>query len=241
VSSSPETESPLSRRPLEVRKSRWAVAVARWLTAHNIQPNTISVAGIAFSVAAAIAFVSGGRSDSTAIQVACLLLAAIGIQVRLLCNLFDGMVAIEGGKSTKSGELYNEIPDRFSDAFSLVAAGYYVSAQPWVADVGWLAAALAITTAYVRALGASTGAGQHFEGPMAKPQRMALLTVACIAEAMIVSTSWHGWVITISLVIICVGCLLTIIRRARNIAISLEGAQFLADQTNAESAHHGGA
>ncbi len=158
------------------------------------------------------------------LQIACLFMAALGIQCRLLCNLFDGMVAVEGGKSTRSGELFNEIPDRFSDALSLAGAGYYVSAMPWVVDVGWLAAALAIITAYVRALGASTGAGQHFEGPMAKPQRMAVLTTACVGEAIFVATWLHGWIMTWSLIIIALGSLITIFRRARNIAMILENA-----------------
>lgn len=43
------------------------------------------------------------------------ILAAVFIQCRLLCNLFDGMVAVEGGKSTPSGELFNDIPDRVAD------------------------------------------------------------------------------------------------------------------------------
>ena len=51
-----------------------------------------------------------------------LLIAAAGfIQLRRLCNLFDGMVAVEGGFKTKSGELYNDLPDRFSGA--LILAG----------------------------------------------------------------------------------------------------------------------
>lgn len=222
MNTSTPTEPPLSRRPLEVRKTRWAGRFAHLLTTWNIAPNTISVAGIGFSVLAALALILGGQSEMLSLQIACLLLAALGIQCRLLCNLFDGMVAVEGGKSTRSGELFNEIPDRFSDALSLAGAGYYVSAMPWVVDVGWLAAALAIITAYVRALGASTGAGQHFEGPMAKPQRMALLTTACVGEAIFVATSLHGWIMTWSLIIIALGSLITIFRRARNIAVILE-------------------
>ena len=46
------------------------------------------------------------------------------VQLRLLCNLLDGMVAIEGGKSTPTGALFNEIPDRLADALFLVPLGY---------------------------------------------------------------------------------------------------------------------
>ncbi len=48
------------------------------------------------------------------------LLAACLIQLRLLANMFDGMVAIEQGRQSPLGELYNEIPDRVSDAFILI-------------------------------------------------------------------------------------------------------------------------
>ncbi len=33
-----------------------------------------------------------------------------GIQLRLLCNMLDGMIAVDTNHRTKTGELYNEIP-----------------------------------------------------------------------------------------------------------------------------------
>src|SRR5207237_9019762 len=102
------------------------------------------------------------------------LAAAVCIQLRLLCNLFDGMVAVEGGFRTKSGEIYNELPDRFADALIFVGAGYSLSTWATLPALGWAAAVLAVITAYVRTLGASVGAAQYFIGPMAKQQRMAI-------------------------------------------------------------------
>jgi len=40
-----------------------------------------------------------------------------------LCNLLDGMVAIEHGKQSQLGVLYNELPDRVSDSVLFVALG----------------------------------------------------------------------------------------------------------------------
>ncbi|WP_419671255.1 hypothetical protein [Aliarcobacter butzleri] len=37
------------------------------------------------------------------------------------------MVALEGGKSTKSGELFNDIPDRVSDSLLFIALGYSIT------------------------------------------------------------------------------------------------------------------
>lgn len=147
--------------------------------------------------------------------------AAVGIQLRLLCNMLDGMVAIEGGFRTKSGEIYNELPDRFADAMLLVGAGYSSSAE-WMHELGWAAAVLAVITAYVRALGVAAGASQHFVGPMAKPHRMATLTIACIAE-MIAAFLGSAWpVIRLALILIAVGSLLTIARRCVRILRELE-------------------
>ena len=48
------------------------------------------------------------------------------------------------------------------------------------AQLGALAAAV---TAYIRVLGGSLGLPQDFRGPMAKPHRMAVLTIACVLGA----------------------------------------------------------
>ena len=53
-----------------------------------------------------------------------LLGAAVFIQLGLLANMLDGLIAVEGGRMTKTGELYNEIPDRIADVVFLGAAGY---------------------------------------------------------------------------------------------------------------------
>ena len=53
------------------------------------------------------------------------------VQLRLLCNLLDGMVAVEGGRSSPVGALYNEVPDRVADSLLLVALGYAVGI-PWL-------------------------------------------------------------------------------------------------------------
>src|SRR5690606_23492802 len=80
-----------------------------------------------------------------------LIACAVCIQLRLICNLLDGMVAMEGGKQTPTGALYNEYPDRIADSLLIVALGY-AAGLPWL---GWLGALLAALTAYVRLSGAS--------------------------------------------------------------------------------------
>jgi phosphatidylglycerophosphate synthase len=101
-----------------------------------------------------------------------LIIAAVGCQMRLICNLLDGMVAIEGGKKAADGPFWNEAPDRVADMLILVGLGLAAGAV----GHGWAAASLAVLTAYLRELGRAEGMAADFGGPLAKPQRMALVT-----------------------------------------------------------------
>lgn len=143
-----------------------------------------------------------------------LLGAALCIQLRLLCNLLDGMVAIEGGRKSATGALYNEIPDRLADSLIIVALGYAADAPA----LGWYGALAAAVTAYIRTLGGSLGQAQDFRGPMAKPHRMAVATLGCILGAVEVHTTGTHWALTAAIWIIAIGATLTCATRTRAIA-----------------------
>ncbi|NOS68414.1 MAG: CDP-alcohol phosphatidyltransferase family protein [Verrucomicrobia bacterium] len=209
------------RRPLTTRTTKWAGAVAGWLVKRRVQPNTISVLSMAFAALAGGAMIWAGKEGFGA-RVWLFLFAAAGIQLRLACNMFDGMVAVEGGFKTKSGEIYNELPDRFADVFILAGSGYSMPSSPWLQTLGWMAAALAVITAYVRAMGVAAGAGQYFLGPMAKPHRMATLTVTCLALVGLNIFKSEFDLMQIALIVICAGCLVTIARRLVRIVRDLE-------------------
>jgi phosphatidylglycerophosphate synthase len=142
------------------------------------------------------------------------------IQLRLLANMLDGLVAVEGGRKTATGDLFNEVPDRFADVLILASAGY---ALTWLGTLGitfgWLAALLAVLSAYVRVFGGSLGFQQSFIGPMAKQHRMALLTLACLASILeVIAAGYQGRLLSFGLLIIGLGTALTIIRRLGLIA-----------------------
>lgn len=213
---------PGARRPIKARETKWASKIAAFLAKSGVRPNTISVMSAVFAAGAGGCL--AGTAEVGRVPAACLFVAAaLGIQLRLLCNLFDGMVAVEGGFRTKSGEIFNELPDRFADAFILIGAGYAAKALPCGITLGWAAAVLAVITAYVRTLGAAAGAGQCFFGPMAKQHRMAVMTVACVLAAIGAFMNAAGLVVTVALGIVIAGTLLTITRRTRHIIQTLEG------------------
>ena len=108
-----------NRRPIKTRSAGWAKYVTDQLVKRDLSPNQISVASIAFALAGIVALnIDTGVIGS--------ILCALGIQLRLLCNLFDGMVAIEGGKKSDIGSLYNEFPDRIADSLLIVGLGYAI-------------------------------------------------------------------------------------------------------------------
>lgn len=209
------------RRPLKTRTLVVFQKFAKWLSGKNITPNQISILSVVFSALAAVCFFmlpSSGTTESWLLPI----LAAVFIQCRLLCNLFDGMVAVEGGKGTPSGELFNDIPDRIADPLILVAAGYATTVFSWSESLGWFAGLLAVMTAYVRTLSVSIGAPTEFRGPMAKQHRMALMTVASLLTAIEPFLWQQGYILLIALGLVVVGCMVTIWRRARFAYIHLE-------------------
>ncbi|RZK00608.1 MAG: CDP-alcohol phosphatidyltransferase family protein [Novosphingobium sp.] len=169
-----------NRRPLRSRQTGWAKRLAQVLLKTPLTPNAVSVAGIGFAASGAACFVFAGT------QPLLWLGGALFIQLRLLANLMDGLLAVEGGRQSPTGALFNEFPDRIEDALLLVAAGYGAG----VPTLGWAAALPAMGTAYVRALGGSLGLPQDFRGPMAKQHRMALLTAGALASLFVPALPW---------------------------------------------------
>lgn len=204
------------RRPLASRDTGWARGIARRLSTSGITPNQISMASMAMAAVAGAAFWLAG-SAAPGPRVALLLAAALFCQLRLLCNLFDGMVAIEGGKQAADGPFWNEFPDRVADILILAGVGYGIGASA----LGWAAAAFAVLTAYTRELGRNCGLPADFSGPMAKQHRMATITAAALLS--LLEPLWRGQdeVLLVALWLIAVGAAVTALRRATNIVRGL--------------------
>ena len=108
------------RRPIATRNRKWAQAATVWLASRNVSPNAISIAGMCACIVAGIALGVTSISDYRILW----LVAALGAQLRLTANMLDGMVALASGRASKTGELYNEVPDRVSDAAVFIGAGF---------------------------------------------------------------------------------------------------------------------
>ncbi len=195
------------RRPLKSRSYGWVRKFAATLVRAKITPNGISVFGVALSIVAfAILWIVTRGWIAAWLG---MLLAAVCVQGRLMCNMMDGLVAVEGGLKSKGGDLFNEIPDRIEDALFLSGAGLACGHL----TLGLVAALLAVFTAYVRAFGASLGQGQDFSGPLAKPQRMFFLTVGLLGAAVGALCHFQGNILAWALAFIILGTAVTAARR----------------------------
>lgn len=208
------------RRPMFTRDWNISKQFTRWLVARRVSPNAISLAGMAGGIVAGLALAATPLPGLAPVMY---LAAVAGIIVRGMGNLLDGMVAVESGKASPLGELFNEVPDRVSDIAVLIGAGYAAGGN---ATLGLLAALVAVLVAYVRAEGKVVGASQQYCGPMAKPGRMVIilltalycgLTPAAWQPAFEIGKQNLG-LMGISLAIIVAGGILTAIRRLHRIA-----------------------
>ncbi|MDG0815412.1 CDP-alcohol phosphatidyltransferase family protein [Bdellovibrio svalbardensis] len=201
------------RRELKTRNKAWAHKLAQLLASSNISPNQISALSIFCALGGLAAFAAAHTTGHHLF----LVLAVLGIQTRLLCNLMDGMVAIEFKKKSPVGDLYNEVPDRIADAFLILGAGLYCQSHDLAMTLTWVNIFLATMTAYIRALGASLGNGHKYLGPMAKQHRMALLTAAAVIELV-----FNIEAIYVALWIMLVGLIVTVVRRLANLSQRLK-------------------
>ena len=211
---------PIDRRPIKSRNTGWAQRATQFLVNLGASPNNISIVGMLAAVAAGVSLYFTDVATGTS-QRALWLSAGLLCQVRLLCNLFDGMVAVKRGIASPKGDLYNEIPDRVSDAAVFIGLGYSAGGD---LAMGYIAALVSVFVAYVRAAAKSIGAPNDYCGPMAKPQRMAIVTIV----AMYMAFSPASWRLpwgesNIVLVVVVVGGIVTAVRRLMRAAKHLEG------------------
>jgi phosphatidylglycerophosphate synthase len=191
------------------------------MAARGVRPNAVSIASVVFgALAGGCLSLSHGRSGETSGVL--LLVAAAGfIQLRLLCNLLDGLIAVEGSLGSPEGEIYNDLPDRVADGLIFVGAGLALRVLPYGMTLGWVAAVLALLTAYVRVLGGALGLPQDFVRPMAKQHRMFAVTVGCLGGAVESLFGRPPRLLYVALAVVALGSVVTATRRTTRIARAL--------------------
>ncbi len=219
---------PGDRRPIASRERKSSQMAAEWLAKRGVSPNAISIAGMVCAVFAGLSFAA--TSNYTGIERLWWITGAVLVQLRLLANMFDGMVAIATKKASAVGELYNEVPDRISDAAIFIGLGFAAGGSM---VLGLAATCAAFFTAYVRAMGKVAGGPQEFCGPMAKQHRMFVVTLLGIYNC-VTPAGWQHYnlndrigmtTVSAALAIVILGSLITAIRRLRRAAKSLRSTK----------------
>ena len=193
--------------------TRGAVALART----GVTPNAISIMGLVVGVVGGVLLAGTAWVESDLARRLMWFAAAALVPLRGVFNILDGVVAVNEKVASRVGELYNEVPDRVSDATMLIDAGYATGGDP---VLGLAAAGLAVFVAYIRAQARVAGAPQDYCGPMAKPGRVLLIVVTAIYMAA-TPTAWHpswgpgnSWgLMSATLVVVICGCIFTALRR----------------------------
>src|SRR5262245_44100175 len=157
---------PASRRPIADIFRLTAHAAVQLCVRWGFHPDVVSYLSMLASLAAALCF-----WQASALPV--LLLPAVGFcYVRLWFNMLDGMVALASGKASRTGEIVNELPDRFSDVIIFVGVSHSGLCEP---IGGYWVAIFALLVDYVGTLGQAVGVQREFSGVMSKPWRMVSL------------------------------------------------------------------
>ncbi|MFN2524754.1 MAG: CDP-alcohol phosphatidyltransferase family protein, partial [Actinomycetota bacterium] len=122
--------------------------VGRGLARARINPNAITVAGVAVQVGVAAAILEGR-----------LVLAGMVAIAAALFDVFDGAVAKARGLTSKFGALLDSTTDRLSDALFFLPVAWLYGVEPdvarhdepWVAAVSLATLVLSFLVSYVKA------------------------------------------------------------------------------------------
>ncbi len=147
-------------------------------------PNSLTIIGFLITVLAAFIIPYNIR------------LGGIVILIGGLFDMFDGIVARVGGKTTKFGAFLDSVLDRYSDAAIFLAIAWYLAEKGnhtgTFLSLGTLVGAFLIS--YARARAEGIGESCH-TGIMERPERIILLIFA-ILTGWIMPVLWIMFVLT---------------------------------------------
>lgn len=201
----PDSAKPKLRRRWQLLR-RLTLLLMRF----GITSEAVAVVGMVLGILAGIAFMATGeiRHPRTAWAIGAVLCLFRSLAIRL-----DGMLQPVSSRQSREDEFYNELPERVSDAVTLIGFGFAVDSNPWL---GLAAALSAIFSAYIRSLAISRLGGVRNAGPvlMTRTHRLLLLMAASLVMILEFKSPWAvATVPEITLAAIVAGCLLTVAHR----------------------------
>jgi phosphatidylglycerophosphate synthase len=205
---------PTSRRPIAAVFRQTALAATRFCVRHGVHPDAISYLSIVAALIAATCFWKSGTRPWL------LIVAPLFCYVRLWLNMLDGMVAFAAGKTSRRGEILNDLPDRISDVVIFVGVAHSGLMNPLI---GYWVAILAVLTSYVGLFGQALGVQRQFGGVMSKPWRMVALHVGSWLTFFLAPQSFASFtILDWTCLVIIAGCIETIVVRLKHITTALQ-------------------
>ena len=205
---------PSSRRPIAAVFRRTGDAATRFCARHGIHPDAISYLSIVAALIAAICFWKSGARRWL------LIIAPLFCYLRLWFNMLDGQVAFAAKKTSRRGEILNDLPDRISDIVIFVGVAHSGLMNPLI---GYWAAILAVLTSYVGLFGQALGVHRQFGGIMSKPWRMVALHVGAWLTFFLAPQSAAIFtVLDWTCLVVIAGCVETIFVRLKRITAALQ-------------------
>jgi CDP-diacylglycerol---glycerol-3-phosphate 3-phosphatidyltransferase len=172
------------------------------LVARRVSPDAITAASLAVGLAGGLCLAISDEAPAVLLVVP--LLAA----ARLILNLLDGQVARRSGMARPTGEMWNELADRFGDVVFLGGLSFTAAVDPRLALGAVIAALLA---SHVGVTARAAGGSRPYGGIMSKPGRM---IVVAVGAPLAFLTGDGRWLAAVAAIVL-VGGLLTLLARWR--------------------------
>lgn len=171
--------------------------LVRFLSRLGIHPDTLTLAGWALSVVAAVLFGLGY------VQIAGAVMLAGG-----LFDALDGGVARESNRMSAFGAFLDSTLDRLSESaiFAGIVFFYATSSAPWAALLAALAMTFSLLTSYARARAEGLGVECRV-GLLERAGRVAILSISSILG-----------LLTVGLVLVVAGAAVTTFQRILHVA-----------------------
>jgi phosphatidylglycerophosphate synthase len=137
--------------------------------------------------------------------------------LRIATTRIDAILDFQTVRQTEEEVFFIELPERVSDAVTLIGFGFAMGSSPWL---GLATALAAIFSAYTRSLAVMRGAKpkEAASGPMTRIHRLILVSISSVLMLIEpIRERFNTPVPQIALWVILFGCLLTIAVRWFNI------------------------
>lgn len=160
------------------RVERGLEPVSKGLHRARVNPDVLTVIGLAFAVATAF-LIAHGRLG----------LAVVGVILTGLPDILDGSLARHSGKASPRGAFFDSVVDRLADAVLLGGVAWFLAGEsPYLPLLAFAAVSLSMLISYERAKGEALGFSAR-GGLMERAERLVLLAFG-LAFDLLVAAIW---------------------------------------------------